>query len=93
MITYTIIQELAKQKVEEEEKERQNQLARKKAEQTQIWDTIKSDCSHYDYSLQKETIKVAVLLPFNVEATREANVVKKVDKDEEIDVARDDSIL
>ncbi len=84
---------LARQKVLEEEKEKQNQIARKKAEEIQIWDTIKTDCSHYDYSLQKESIKVAVLLPFNVEATKEVNVVKKVENDEEIEVARDNSIL
>ena len=51
------------------------------------------DCSSYDYNTLKETISVAVMLPFDVEATKKANIITKIVDDEEVEVDRDEPIL
>ncbi len=56
-------------------------------------DSIFVDCGSYDYHTLNETISVAVLLPFDVEATKKANIITKIVDDEEVEVERDEPIL
>ncbi|MCW3785447.1 LysM peptidoglycan-binding domain-containing protein [Plebeiibacterium sediminum] len=56
-------------------------------------DSIFVDCGSYDYNTLKETISVAVMLPFDVEATKKANIITKIVDDEEVEVDRDEPIL
>ncbi len=56
-------------------------------------DTIFVDCGSYDYNTLKETIYVAVMLPFDIEATKKANIITKIENDEEIELEREEPIL
>ncbi len=56
-------------------------------------DSIFVECGSYDYYLNKETIYVAVMLPFDVEATKKANIITKIENDEEIELEREEPIL
>ncbi|MCG8580284.1 MAG: LysM peptidoglycan-binding domain-containing protein [Bacteroidales bacterium] len=49
----------------------------------------KKECDNYDYSLTKPTLKVALLLPFNVEATRKMNFKEEEVDGEIIEIARE----
>ncbi len=57
------------------------------------FDSIFVDCGSYDYNVLKETIYVAVMLPFDVEATKKANIITKIENEEELKVAREEPIL
>ncbi len=49
----------------------------------------KKECDNYDYSLTKPTLKVALLLPFNVEATRKMNFKHEEVDGEIVEIARE----
>lgn len=49
----------------------------------------KKECDAYDYSITKPSIKVAIILPFNVEATKRMNLEKKVVNNDTIYVESD----
>ncbi len=51
------------------------------------------DCGSYNYYDQKPALKVAVLLPFNVEATLKANIIKEEKDGEEIERERDEKVV
>ncbi len=56
-------------------------------------DSLFVECGSYDYNLNKETIYVAVMLPFDVEATKKANIITKIENDEEVELQREEQIL
>ncbi|WP_430931434.1 LysM peptidoglycan-binding domain-containing protein [Saccharicrinis sp. 156] len=60
---------------------------------TEDFDTISVDCAGYNYYKNKEVLKVALLLPFDIEATRKANIITKIEEDEEIEIEREDPVL
>ncbi|MCW3807689.1 LysM peptidoglycan-binding domain-containing protein [Plebeiibacterium marinum] len=60
---------------------------------THMGDSVFVDCGLYDYTLSKENISVALLLPFDVAATKEANVITKIVDDEEVEMAREEPVL
>lgn len=51
------------------------------------------DCNAYSYELQKPTFKVAVLMPFNVEASKKVNIIEEEVDGELIEKDRDEKII
>ncbi|MCU4157637.1 LysM peptidoglycan-binding domain-containing protein [Carboxylicivirga sp. A043] len=70
------------------ESEFQVQLDEPKVDPASILPFDKKECDTYDYSLTKPTLKVALLLPFNVEATRKMNYKNEVVDGEIIEVEK-----
>lgn len=79
-------------------------LARKKEEQRMAQlvvedkeepylDTVSVDCGAYDYYASKEILKVALLLPFDLEATRKENIVSKIEGDQEVLMERENPVV
>ncbi|MBS2100566.1 PBP1 and LysM peptidoglycan-binding domain-containing protein [Carboxylicivirga linearis] len=65
--------------------EKEEELAEDAAkEREEVMDLTELDCNSYDYYLEKQTLKVAIMLPFNVEATLKANIIEEEDDEGEI---------
>ncbi len=75
------------------DQERLNELNKIDKDKKRYFDTIQVNCDEYDYYLYNDMIKVAVLLPFDVEATRKVNIIKKIEGEEEIEVDREGPVV
>ena len=77
-----------------QEEKRQEELALQKAELVEK-DTVGIDfnCGSYNYYVQKPVVKVALMLPFDIESTRKTNLIKKMEGEEEVEIPREDPIL
>ncbi|WP_075590010.1 PBP1 and LysM peptidoglycan-binding domain-containing protein [Labilibacter marinus] len=74
------------------EEARMAKLAELQKEEVVV-DTIGIDCDGFNYYASKPTVKVALLLPFDVEATRKINIIKKMEGEEEVEVKREEPII
>ncbi len=83
--TQAYLVKLLEQEQEELQKQKQEQLHK---QEVFAWDSVRISCDEYDYRIHKEEVKVAVLLPFNVALTKQANVTKKVVNGEEVEIQR-----
>ncbi len=76
-----------------EEEEKKLELVKLNQKEEEFVDTIKVDCFSYDYNFEKPLIKLALMLPFDLEATRKANIIKKIEGEEEIEIMVDEPEL
>ncbi|TLX76597.1 LysM peptidoglycan-binding domain-containing protein [Labilibacter sediminis] len=83
-------QEYLAQKELDSQKDAEENLS---ASRKEIWANTEVDCGRYNYRENKETIKIALLLPFDLEATRKANIIKKIVNDEEVEIEREQPII
>ncbi len=75
------------------ERERQVEMDKTLVETKHILPFEKMECDQYDYSLTRPSIKVGMLLPFNVEATERLNYKTEEVDGEEIKVERENRRL
>ncbi len=80
---------LAKKKIEEEKLS----IPEISDENIVQWDSIGVDCNEYNYEIGREQIKVAVLLPFNIEETKKANIITRIVDDKEVETTRKEPVL
>lgn len=77
-------------------KEERQSLKVKVSESTPVIidnDILGIPCSGYNYFADRQLIKVALLLPFDIDATTKHNLIKTMDGETEIEKERDDATL